>query len=400
MTENNQALTIFEPKNVQTIAELVPQSYDANKLSCTRCIEAGNLLLQRVQKEGMTDVLDLDIAGYLEKTKVTLRKMNGRRSPVTQMFDQIRKIFTSMENDIDPSKSDSIPAQLQAYRNAYAKKKRDEEERRRREEAARLAKENAISRYRADVDEDYRRQFNALVNTCANELIKLDRSVTIENYQAALDTLKAYPCELPVNWCPTVISGAPRPAELTTEECRAIQANVMSGLFNQFKEQFPFEVQSIRDEILDRLPSKYQELQRVAKASAEEAARIKAEIEAKERAEVARREEERRERERQEAEAAKLAAKKQEMDNLFGMPATPTAYQPKTSVKKKVVINSPDDIMKILGFWWSQEGCTKTIEELGKEFRKQINYANAAANSKDNPTLINGLRYEDEVKAK
>ena len=89
---------------------------------------------------------------------------------------------------------------------------------------------------------------------------------------------------------------------------RAIQANVMAGLTNRFKEQFPFEVQSTRDDIFDRMPSKKKELERMAKASAEEAARIKAEMEAKERAESARKEDERLEREKQEAAAAKLVA--------------------------------------------------------------------------------------------
>lgn len=97
-----------------------------------------------------------------------------------------------------------------------------------------------------------------------------------------------------------------------------------------------FEVQSTRDDILDRMPSKKKELERIAKASAEEVARIKAEMEAKERAEAARKEKERAEREKQEAAAKQLAAKKQEMDGLFGAQvATPVAYQPKTQVKKR-----------------------------------------------------------------
>jgi hypothetical protein len=175
----------------------------------------------------------------------------------------------------------------------------------------------------------------------------------------------------------------------------------MACLVKRFSEQYPFEVQSTRDDILDRMPSKKIELQRIAKASAEEAARLKAEMEAKERAEAARKEQERLEKEKQEAEAAKLAAQKQEMDGLFGMPvATPAGYQPKTQVKKKVVVQSPEDIMAIVAFWWSQEGCGKTVEELSKEFKKQITFANAAANSKDNPMFIANVRYEDEVKAK
>lgn len=401
MADNAQALTIFEPRNVQTLAELAPQSYRDNQLSHTRCLEVGSALLLKVRKEGMSDALDMEIAKFIEKAKITVKKMNGKRTPVTQLFDQIRKVYTSMENDVDPAKADSIPNQLQAYRNAYAKKKHEEEERRRREEAMRQAKENAKNRYRSEVEDDYVKQFNALVNKSINELTDMDKLLTLDNYEIIYDGVKECSCELPETWCQTVISGAYRPAELTPEECRAIQANVMAGLVNRFKEQFPFEVQSTRDDILDRLPSKKKELERIAKASAEDAAKIKAQMEAKESEEAARKEAERKEREKQEAAAAQLSAEKQEMDSLFGAPvAAPVGYQPKTQVKKKVVIETAEDIMKVVAFWWSQVGCTLTMEELSKEFKKQITYANTAANSKDAPMFISDVRYVDDVKAK
>lgn len=400
MADNN-ALTIFEPRNVQTLAELGPQSYKDNQLSHFRCLEAGKQLLERVQREEMSDALDMDIAKFIEKAKITLKKMNGKRSPVTQLFDQIRKAYTSMENEVDPAKATSIPGQLQAVRNAFAQKKHEEEERRRRAEAARLAKETAKNTYRAAVEDDYIRQFNALVNKAINELNDMNKRINLDNYEILYDGIKNYSCELPNNWCETVASGAYRPTELSSEECKAMQASVMAGLVNRFKEQYPFEVQSTRDDILDRMLSKKKELERIAKASAEDAARLKAEMEAKEREENARKEAERAERERQEAAAAQLALQKSEMDGLFGIPvAAPTTYQPKTQVKKKVVVETPNDIMAIVAFWWSQEGCTLPLEDLCKQFKKQITFANTAANSKDNPMFISNVLYEDEVKAK
>ncbi len=402
MTDNNHgALTIFEPQNVQTLTRLAPQSYKENLVSHSRCIEAGKSLLERVGREGMSDALDMEIAAYIEKAKATVRKLNGKRTPVTQLFDQIRKAYIAMENDVDPSKTTSVPGQLQAHRNAYAQKKYEEEERRRREEAARLAKENAINRYRADVEEDYGRQFNTLVNNSINTLTELDRQTTLDNHAATCASLRNYSCELPDTWCQTVPSGALPPAGLSPDECRAIQANVMAGLVRRFKEQYAFEVTTTRDDILDRMPSKKKELERMAKASADEAAKIKSQLEAKEREEAARKDAERTEREKQEAAAAKLASEKQEMDGLFGAPvAVPVNYQPKTQVKKKVVVETPDDIMAIVAFWWSQVGSTLSMEELTKEFKKQITFANTAANSKNNPMFISNVRYDDEIKAR
>lgn len=401
---NSQAITLFEPQNALTLSQLAPESYDANSISHARCLEAGNALLARAEKEGMTDALDIDIARFIDKAKVTLRKMNDRRTPVTQLFDRIRRAYTALENDIDPAKADSVTGRLQGIRNGYAAQKRELEQQRLRAEAARQARENAKARYRADVEEDYIRQFTALVNKSLGELAEMDRIVSLDNYDIILESVKNYICDLPDTWPQRVESGAYRPAELTADEAAAIQAGVIAGLVNRFKEQFTFEVQSTRDDILDRLPSKRKELLRISQASAEEAAHIKADMQAKEQAEAARKETERREQQKQAEATAQLAAQKREMDSLFGLVEQPAdaakAYQPKTSVRKKVVINSADDIMRIVAFWWSQEGSAKPLDELCKEFRKQITYANTAANSKTNPMLINDVIYTDEVKAK
>ncbi len=398
---SNTALAVFQPENVRTLAELGPKSYNENSVSHLRCLEAGHELLSRVKNEGMSDALDKDIAHFIEKAKLTVKKMNSKRTPVTQLFDRIRKAYTSLENEIDPTKEGSTPALLQTVRNDYARKKHEAEERRLREEAARQARQNLKARYRSDVETDFCAQFNELIALHIDRLNKIDASLTPDNFNAVRDTLRNYPCELPAEWLQTVASRARRFIELTEDDNRAIQANVLAGLAERFREQFPFEVQSTRDELLDRLPSKKRELERIAKANAEEAERLKKEMEEKERAEAARKEAERRDREQKEAEAARLAAQKQEMDGLFGLPvAQADSYQPKTQVKKRAVIETPEDIMAVVGFWWSQEGSTKSVDELKKEFKKQINYANAAANSKTNPTFISSLRYEDDVKAK
>ncbi len=394
-------VALFQPQNMQTMGETALDSYQRNNRSHDNAIARGQVLLQRVATEGMTDALDKELAEYIRLVGVTIKAMNGRRSPVTKMFDMVRKAYTAFENGIDPAKAGTVPYQIQQHRNAYARKKHEEEQRRQREEAARLAKETAKVRYRAEVEDDYVRQFNALVNKSVNDLTDMDKQLTLDNYDTILDGIRNFRCELPDTWCRTVTSGAHRPAELTPDECRAIQANVMAGLAGRFNEQFAFEVSGTRDDILDRMPSKKRELERIAKASAEEAARIKAEMEAKERAEAARKEAERLEREKQEAAASRLAADKQEMDGLFGMPVAATAaHQPKTQVKKKVVIETAEDIMKVVAFWMSRHGCTLSVGELAKEFKKQINFVNAAANSKDNPVFITDVRYEDEVKAK
>ena len=118
-------ITIFEPQNVDTIAKVAPQAFKENSVSHDRCLQFGQELLNRVNTEGMSDELDQEIATFIERAKKTLKKMNGKRSAVTQLFDNIRSVYTKLENEVDPAKKGTVAAQLQEHRNKYAAKKRE-----------------------------------------------------------------------------------------------------------------------------------------------------------------------------------------------------------------------------------------------------------------------------------
>ena len=96
-------LAIIKQENIQTIVSAAPQSYNDNKLSCERCISAGQSILNTITTNGgMTDELDKEAALFIEKARKTVKKMNEKRSPVTKLFDDIRREFTVIENAIDP----------------------------------------------------------------------------------------------------------------------------------------------------------------------------------------------------------------------------------------------------------------------------------------------------------
>lgn len=396
-------LTIFEPQSVATIAQVAPQAYKENTISHDRCIQFGKELLKRVETEGMSDSLDQEIAVFIDRAKKTLKKMNGKRSAVTQIFDTIRSAYTGLENEVDPAKKGTIPAQLQEVRNRYAAKKREEHEAELRRKQFEQARQMAKAKYTIDVEEDYTRQYNALVTGTINRLMELDKSLTLDNYAIVADGVKNTSDALPQEWFNNLRPQVLLPSSLTPEEARAIAAEVKQKLHQRFKEQFTFEISTNRDDILDRLPSKRKELERIAKANKEEAERIKKQMEERERKEAEQREKERAEREAKEKTAAELAAQKQEMDGLFGAAQLEEAsYQPKTQVKKRINVLNPEGFMPIVGMWWSHYGCTLTVAELEKEFKKQLTFCNKLANDKANPMMIQSehIEYVDDVKAK
>lgn len=394
-------LAIIKQENIQTIVSAAPQSYNDNKLSCERCISAGQSILNTITANGgMTDELDKEAALFIEKARKTVRKMNEKRSPVTKLFDDIRREFTVIENAIDPTKVDTIPYKLQQYRNQYAAKKRAEEEKRRQEEYKRQQAEQARVKLRQDIEGDFKAQFQTYLNQSINWLTTKDNSVTLENYNTVYSEVKNFSVSLPADWLHNLHTLIRIPGNVSVDELRQIETGTKERLGKQFTEQYTAEIQDNKDFILDRLPSKKANLERMAQADAAEAARVKAEMEERQRKEAEEREAERKRKEEEEKQKAEMARQQAEMNGLFSEQASMQNYQPKVKVTQKIELLNPEGIMPILSMWWSKEGCTLSVEELSKLFKKQITFCEKLAN-KDSVYIENeSVQYIDDVKAK
>ena len=394
-------LAIIKQENIQTIVSAAPQSYNDNKLSCERCISAGQSILNTITANGgMTDEIDKEAALFIEKARKTVRKMNEKRSPVTKLFDDIRREFTVIENAIDPTKVDTIPYKLQQYRNQYAAKKRAEEEKRRQEEYKRQQAEQARIKLRQDIEGDFKAQFQTYLNQSINWLTTKDNSVTLENYNTVYSEIKNFSVSLPADWLHNLHTLIRIPANILVDELRQFETDTKERLSKQFTEQYTAEIQDNKDFILDRLPSKKANLERMAQADAAEAARVKAEMEERQRKEAEEREAERKRKEEEEKQKAEMARQQAEMNGLFSEQASMQNYQPKVKVTQKIELLNPEGIMPILSMWWSKEGCTLSVEELSKLFKKQITFCEKLAN-KDSVYIENeSVQYIDDVKAK
>lgn len=395
-----QELAIVRQENIQTIVSMAPQSFQDNQQSHDKCREAGQAILDEIQSQGMTDELDQKAASFIEKARKTVKRMNERRSPVTKLFDDIRKEFTAIENGIDPSKADTIPYKLQQFRNQYAAKKRAEEEERRRKEYARQQAEMARKQMKQDMEEDFNAQFSTYLNQAINYLGQQDNSVTLENYQTVLESVKNFETELPAEWLYNLHTLIRIPVGVTVDEVRKVEIETKERLAKKFKEMYSSEIQDNKNFILDRLPSKKLNLERMAESSAAEAARIKAEMEARQQKEAAAKEEERKRKEEEEKKKTEFARQQAEMENLFFTQSSAQSYQPKVKVTQKIELLNPEGIMPIISMWWSKEGCTLSVEELSKMFKKQIAFCERIANKDGVYIEDESVEYVDDVKAK
>lgn len=402
----NNELAIIQQSNVAAISANAPVAFKNNQLSHDRCLDYGKTLLDTIEAAGgMNDELDKQAADYIERSRKTVKKMNEQRSPVTKLFDEIRSVFTSMENDVDPSKQTSIPGKLQKMRNEYAAKKREEAEARRREEERIQRIESAKKKYRSSLEFEFREKLNSVINRQFNELCRLNASVTLDNYSDIHYRISQLPVELTDDMLKSIFSNpyASRPVEVDSSVLAQICNSTAYELAPKFKEQYRFEMESNRDAILDMLPSKRKELEAIAKSNVEEAARRKLEMERREAEEARRKEEERIRKEQEAQQQAKAQQQQSEMGALFDQASASVGeYQPKTQVKKKIEVSGSRAFLDILNMWWMYEGCNLSVEELSKKFKSQITFCEKLANDKNDPKFIQSeyVRYIDDVKAK
>ena len=193
----NTEIAILKQENISAIVQSASQSYNDNRQSHDRCLAAGQAILSEIKSGGMTDELDMKAAVYIDKARRTVKTMNERRSAVTKLFDEVRAQFTALENGIDPSKKDTVPAQLQTFRNAYAAQRRQEELRRQAEEARRRRAEEARAIYASDLTAALKRAYGVLLASVDDKMRGVYDGMTTANYGGAYDSIKSFPAEFP-----------------------------------------------------------------------------------------------------------------------------------------------------------------------------------------------------------
>lgn len=395
----SKELAIVKRESVDMIVSAAPAAYADNQVSHQRCLQAGEAILDAIQRQGMNDELDQQAAQYIEKARRTVKKMYEKRSPVTKLFDEIRTTFTSLEGDIDPTRKDTVPQRLQQMRNEYAARKRREEEERRRAVMIEQQRQAAIVKYRTDLEDHYRRVFNGVLNKAINALMSMQASITLDNFAQSRAGIEQFPTTLtsdhflhPVVYLPTNVSN---------DELANVRQSVLSRLLPTFASQYEQQLVATRQEILTVLPSKEAELRRAAQASREEAERIAQQMRQREAEEAALREKQRQEQQRREEAEMDMKKQQAEVGSLFaGSVAATGAYQPKVDVKRKIQLRSPEGIMPVLALWFAREGSRMTPEELTKKFRFAVTFCEKLANKEGETIADDNVEYVEEVKAK
>ena len=403
-TQNNNLP--FKANEVVNILQAAPGILTDNETRVTRCSNAGKSLLDTINATNgiNSDEVDGQVQKFIEASKQTLKRINGSRTPITQMLTAISKRFTSLESEIDVKTSGTIPYKLQRARNEYAAKKL-EEQKKREEEARRIQlAENEKAQYKADITLLLDTTYSNYVSRHINALNGMYDHATLATYNDVCRQIKE--ANVTFNW--TDFANNVKDTFQTFYMDAATRTNIKNELAStkkiDYTQRYSFELEDLKQSLIDRLPSlrkQLEEQEELRRTNAVEAARQE-ELRRKEQQEQLRKQEEERKRREVEAkakaEAEKAAAEVQAAFDFSAasMPSTPT----KAKVKKKIQITNPQGFLQVYQMWFTREGINMSMEDLEKVHKKMITYCEKVVNKDGEQIQSAFVKYVDDVTAK
>lgn len=298
MPENQQEQGVVIASILPTLTNM-PEILAKSQHRVARGEAAANALIAKcAEVPKMTPELDEECMNMIIKLNKTEEDMAGERKPYTQLMDEIKKTFTSLEGRFKP-----LREALQQKRDQRAKEV-VEENKRREIEAKKIADKNKEAA-------DLTAAMTNGITTCLNnklfsrkqELQTLFNGLTLDDIDARGEKLRTMSNSFPAAKIEEILTfRLPAVQHHNPDEIRAIRAKVDHGyMWEPFYLQYRAELDEVVQSLVDRLPSKKADLLE-AKRLADEKARLAKE---KEEADARQRELDRQAREAKNAEEAK-----------------------------------------------------------------------------------------------
>lgn len=360
------------------------------------------LLLDTIEAEGMSDELDAEVNDWQIKAKQALKINNDRRTPITQLLTKISREFTALENPLDSTKPDSYYAKLQYARNKWAQYKDNI----RKEKEAEILRKQQAEKERVELASEAERQIReAYLNKLHSfkaYISKLVNDATLETISDNEAKIEKVSIEYPRDKF-RELSCVVNPKFTSNEDTLLIVENTRDRLYNELSANFRENMEADKQRALDLIPSKQKELERIAKADASEAERLRQEAESRKKIEEAKLKQE--QEDQAKADASKLEAEKQlnNATNLFDTAAQMAEVQNTAGKVKKSYIISVKDAAgwgAIFLFFFEKVGQSLDVEAFGKKSLNQMKkecekIANSTGEMIEHPSI----EYVEDVKA-
>ena len=398
----NETTGLIKFEEVTSIMHGASEVMEKNQNLLAKAKDKAKTLLDTVEAEGMNDEIDAELNKWQVNAKIALEKMNERRTPITQMMTRIAKLYTGLENEIDPSKADSFYSKIQLKRNAYAKQKAEAARAKEQEILRAQAKEKEKINIQSEVERQIRASYQERLLLHKQAAQGKFNALTLENLTDTTAAIKAiklnYPhdkfLEIPVNVTYVYHDKT---------EAAGIIFDVRENLFSELSINFRENMEDIQRNILELIPSRKRELEEIAKSSKEQAEELRRQAQLRQEQEAARLREEAEEAKQADAEAIKTNETIAVTGSLFDTQAQLAEAKENTGKSRQgyqVNIYSMSGWMAIAAFWFSKEGAKTDPLTAGKKSLDQMKAFCEKHAHKTNEKVIHAdVVYEEEFKA-
>ena len=386
---------------IQDIAQNGAEVLNTNKERSEKALAVGRNILKAINESGgLNPELDARCNKYLVNVRTAKKEMEESRKPITQLFDQIKKEFTATENELDIRKDGTVPFVVQNHRNLYVKQIEAEREKKRLEQELELNKQKE----RVDIATSVKAQLSAHVQSYIENgkevLEKSFNSITLEDFDVRSKKMKAFKPSYPR----THFEGFKPDFStkyITVAEALIISKEVIDSKdFDVIAGVVEGDINAFIRELIEKLPSLKNELERIAAANAEEKKALEEARAKREAEEKAKREADAAEAQRKKEEELKLQAEGEKADAIMDNLELFDDKGPETRSGYNISILHQAGAVEIFQFWFEREGAKCTIEELERKSIGQMKTFCERAAHKDGEMISSKyLKYEAVYKA-
>jgi hypothetical protein len=275
MQEVNNQVAIIE--NSLEILKTGPQILLASQVRKDKAIAVGKNILTAISEGGMTIELDERAMKYLVNVSTANKEMKEQRAGVTQIMDQLKKMYTEVENELDSKKPGTVAAQLQQHRDSFAKQQAEEAEKKRKAAEREAAKKKEAIDLRSHVEKWITEKLLGLLAAKKAGLTNTFNAITLSNYDeksSGLQKLSTHVLNADLIERVGKVMTLPYTPNHNASEVDVIKDEVYSAYdFNDWAiHVWQKEITELKTDLLEKLPSKKSELDNEKRLADEAAA--------------------------------------------------------------------------------------------------------------------------------
>lgn len=255
----------------------------ANQQRSARAVAVGQNILEAIRANGMTPELDERAQKYLVNCATALKEENEHRSAITQLMDEIKKMFTSAEALIDAKKEGTYPNLIQKERDTYARKVAEKQKEKQRLAQLEADKKTEAINIRAQIENLFAQHYAGILAESKSLALGAFNGINLDSYTEMLKKYTDYSPKFPeakvYSFNPNVLGRLVDASEINRINVETIEGNLNGyrNNLNGYRNNYSAEMSLFVQDLLDKMPSKLSELkEEKRKADEAEAARIEA----------------------------------------------------------------------------------------------------------------------------